>query len=196
MASATVREIESLDTTKNERWFLITEVDPWTGPFFGPADRECADFVVSDDTFASFEWCSRADGVLTLAVDVANDSLGVNDAFADGDLRDYLDRVGADPDAADAGDSAARQAVVETCTAIATRHLDVFEQDAVYAFDDDRHLADAADALSPLPPWARIETIVEGGIGTSYSQPCLVLDESYSLIDLAAHLAAVGQEVL
>lgn len=60
---------------------------------------------------------------------------------------------------------------------------------AEYLEDDDTAAQDAAECL-PLPPWAEVDTIDEGGWGSGYEQATVILDEGHSLKDLTEYLNA------
>ena len=182
MASATLQETTPPASAQpGQRWFIVTDVDAWSGPFEG--DRN---FVVHGDGYASFEWRSRADDALALAKAVVAGEMTVDDARDDADLGEYIRDV--EEAFEDEADVDLDEVVLDVCRDIVDGSRDVFEPDVIYDFENDVHIRDAARALRRMPPWARIINIDAGGPGSGYSQPVLVLDAGYTLVDVKNNL--------
>lgn len=195
MAEATLEAHDIDDLEPDESGFYV-RTDPFmTGAYDGPVGSKMCCFKLLDESSASFEWKTLSDELQEVGKAVmagAPDAEGAASCAA----RVWLDeRVAmAVADMGDEGEEVGDTSLVKRTifAGLANGSIDTTigdESMSAYHFESDVFLEDAAKAL-PLPPWARIESVGEGGPGSGYSQPALVLAKGHCLGDYARWLEA------
>lgn len=157
-------------------------------PYSGPAGTNVCRF---DAKAGSYEWRTLSDHLRDLAQAFVAGDVTEREALA-GHLGDWLtltvERL------AEREDGSELELVARVLRGIADDSIDTTDSDGpfrAYDLDDDVAMRDAANAL-PLPPWARLESCSDGGPGSGYEQPCLILSEHKQLEDYQAWLEALA----
>lgn len=169
--------------------------EPWNAePFAGPKGRDWDTFQRSGDS-ASYEWRTGADRLRAAASGFSAGKRSVTEIMTEGSLASWLrEKANRYVDSLEESEReglAEEQAIERLLTMIANGALNLDEYDGSYSFynfESDQHLAEAADALD-LPRWARLDATSEGGPGSGYDQPCIVLGRGKTLKDLEKWLA-------
>jgi hypothetical protein len=168
-------------------------------PFLGPSDRRWAGIQRAEEGndaggIYRFSFRSRIDEIRDTASNVDTTEAAAAAMVADPELGEYIDGVVSalreceDEEIAGVGDDAAAACVFAR---IAAGEIDPAETDggsfSYYPDDSDAPLQEAAKALD-LPPWAHVKIAGEGGPGTGFDAPYIVLQKERDVHDLARWL--------
>jgi hypothetical protein len=168
--------------------------EPWgADPFTGPEGRDWDSFHWEGDE-ATYEWRTGIDRLRTAATQLRNGRRTIVQILKDKHLASWL-KLKAEyylesHEDDDRGCLTINQAVERLLCKIASGSIDPDESEGIYAYycyESDEFLLDAAKALE-LPRWAKIRIRGEGGLGSGFDQPCIVLGSGKTLKDLGRWL--------
>lgn len=182
----------SIDTTGKTVWWVSADINQQP-PFSGNVGRTWSNFQCADGE-AMYEWKSRDDVIRETGRAFAEGRISLEQATSVDEVRDWLethcDRIDSYlEEEGQADDLPENDRLSIALAELATKVPGEWNRLSAYHEEDDRQLEDAARALD-LPSWAKVLTGEEGGVGASYLQAFIVMDEGRTLVDLAAWLAS------
>lgn len=193
MAIATLESpYASFELQDGETAFMVRTDVFGAEPYSGRAGTEFCRF---DANAGTFEWKTLSDKLRELALAFVAGDVDEADALA-GEVGHWLkSKLEYVAELEDVGElKSDSELVTYLLRGIADGSIDTTQADqsfSAYHFEDDAHFRDAAEAL-PLPEWGTVIFYGEGGPGSGYDQPYLVLGQNKTLADYQAWLEGQG----
>lgn len=170
---------------------------PDAEPFDGPRDRDWANVRKADGTIL-YEWRTTSDRITELAQDVAAGRREMSEALAHDKLGDCVEELREffleddEENEFDSEDAQTKHIIEELASGFLFSSHWAETGGFGYAEDGDAHMSDAVRALD-LPAWATVEFLHEGGPGTGYTQPVIVLEAPNDAASFIEHFAGLDR---